>query len=78
MRARVGDRLVVRSNHTDRPVRAGAILEVHGQDGAPPYVVRWTDTGHATLAFPGPDAFVERVEHDPGGGERPAAASPDS
>ena len=68
MYAAVGDRLVVRSVHLDGPVRDGEILEVRGEHGAPPYVVRWSDTGHEALVFPGPDAFVEHYErHDVAG-----------
>jgi hypothetical protein len=59
MHATVGDRLVVRSQHLDGPVRDGEIIEVRGPDGSPPYVVRWDDSGHESLVFPGPDAFVE-------------------
>ena len=58
MQASVGDRLVVHSTHVDGPVRDGEILEVHGQDGMPPYVVRWSDDGHTTLVYPGADATV--------------------
>lgn len=57
MQAKVGDRLVTESNKVDSPRREGEILEVRGEDGAPPYVVRWGD-GHQGLAFPGPDAHV--------------------
>lgn len=57
MQAKVGDRLVTESNKVDSPRREGEILEVRGEDGAPPYVVRWGD-GHEGLAFPGPDAHV--------------------
>ena len=64
MRASVGDRLVVHSTHVDGPVRDGEILEVHGEDGAPPYVVRWDDDGHKTLVFPGADATVQRFHDD--------------
>ena len=60
-----GDRLVVQSAHTDGPVRDGEILEVHGENGGPPYVVLWADTGHESLVVPGPDAFVEH--YDPEG-----------
>ena len=64
MHAAVGDRLVVRSLHIDGPVRDGEILEVRHADGAPPYVVRWSDTGHEALVFPGPDAYIDHVaEH---------------
>ena len=66
MHAAVGDRLVVRSLHIDGPVRDGEILEVRHADGAPPYVVRWSDTGHEALVFPGPDAYIDHVtEHEP-------------
>jgi hypothetical protein len=67
MFATVGDRLVVHSLHVDGPVRDGEILEVHGPQGEPPYVVRWSDTGHEALVFPGPDATVEHF------GGRPVA-----
>lgn len=61
MIATAGDRLVVRSQHLDGPVRDGEILEVRGDNGAPPYVVRWSDSGHEALVFPGPDAYVEHA-----------------
>ncbi len=57
MHAKVGDHLVVESNRVDVPRREGEILEVRGEDGGPPFVVRWTD-GHEGLAYPGPDAHV--------------------
>ena len=57
MQATVGDRLVVESNKVGSPRREGEILEVRGPDGAPPYVVRWTD-GHEGLMFPGADAHI--------------------
>ena len=63
MYAKVGDRLVVRATHIDEPVRDGEILEVHGDDGGPPYLVRWSDTGHDALVFPGPDAEVQHFSH---------------
>jgi hypothetical protein len=57
MQARVGDHLVVESNKVDAPRREGEIVEVKGADGAPPYLVRWSD-GHEALTFPGADAHV--------------------
>ena len=36
----------------------GLITEVHGADGAPPYVVRWLANGHVATVFPGSDAIV--------------------
>lgn len=63
MFAAVGDRLVVRAGHVDGVDRDAEILEVHGADGAPPYVVRWSDSGHESLVFPGPDAYIQHFEH---------------
>ncbi|HET9842224.1 MAG TPA: DUF1918 domain-containing protein [Nocardioides sp.] len=60
MQAEVGDHLVVESNAVGAPRREGEILEVRGDDGAPPYVVRWED-GHEAMSFPGPDAHVTHV-----------------
>jgi hypothetical protein len=40
MRAEVGDRIVIRGHHVGEPARDGEVLEVLGQDGAPPYLVR--------------------------------------
>jgi hypothetical protein len=57
MRANVGDRLVVESNSDSSHRREAEVVEVRGADGAPPYVVRWSD-GHEGLVFPGPDAHV--------------------
>ena len=57
--AAVGDHLVVRSARLGRPTRRAEILEVHGRDGAPPYVVRWQDTGRESWVHPGADASVE-------------------
>lgn len=58
MKAKVGDKLIVVSAHLDKPPMEGEILEVHGADGDPPFLVRWEDTGHEALVFPGSDARV--------------------
>ena len=63
MEAHVGDRLVVKGHYVNEPVRDGEILEVHGPDGEPPYLVRWDD-GHVSLVFPGPDAHVEHFDRN--------------
>jgi Domain of unknown function (DUF1918) len=57
MRAQVGDQLVVEGRTTNVPQQRGEVIEVRGDDGAPPYVVRWAD-GHEGLVYPGPDAHV--------------------
>lgn len=73
MNAEVGDWLVVHSHAEGRAVRRAAIVAV-GPDGGPPYTVRWTDTDHEALVFPGPDAQVvtaaEQAEHDRAESER--------
>jgi len=48
----------------DHPDRDAEVLEVRHADGSPPYVVRWSDTGHEGLVFPGPDAFIQHLEHE--------------
>lgn len=64
MYAEVGDRLVIQSPHLDEPVRDAEILQVRHDDGSPPYLVRWSDTGHEGLVFPGPDAVVHHTSPD--------------
>jgi hypothetical protein len=59
MQAAVGDRIVVKSRHVGEPSRDGEILEVRGDEGGPPFLVRWSDDGHEGLFFPGPDSVVE-------------------
>jgi hypothetical protein len=58
LHARPGDRLVVRGHHQGERQRDGEILKVLGDNGAPPYLVRWED-GHESEVFPGSDIFVE-------------------
>jgi hypothetical protein len=62
MKASVGDRLVIKGHHVGEPDRDAEILEVHGTDGAPPWLVRWSDDGHEGLFFPGADAMVEHFD----------------
>lgn len=62
MRAAVGDRIVVRGHRVGEPDRDAEILETRGENGGPPYRVRWSDDGHESLFFPGSDAYVEHFE----------------
>jgi len=57
MKAQVGDQMVVEGRTDSQHRRQGEVVEVRGDDGAPPYVVRWED-GHEGLMFPGPDAHI--------------------
>ena len=59
MKAAEGDRIVVRAHHVGEHDRDGEVLEVHGEDGGPPFLVRWSDDGHEGLFYPGTDAVVE-------------------
>jgi hypothetical protein len=62
MRAEKGDRIVIRGHHIGDPERDGEIIEVEGEDGNPPYLVRWSDDGHEGLIFPGSDAYIEHMK----------------
>ena len=57
MHASVGDRLLVEGHTVGERRREGEVVEVRGEDGGPPYVVRWDD-GHEGLCYPGADAHV--------------------
>lgn len=58
MHAVVGDKIVVERHHVGEPHREAEVIAVEGEDGGPPYRVRWEDTGHEGLFFPGSDATV--------------------
>ena len=49
MRAKVGDLLVVPGLES----RTGLVIRVLGQDGAPPYVIKWQSDGHIAMVTPG-------------------------
>jgi hypothetical protein len=65
MRAAVGDRLVVKGHKVGEPDRDAEILEVRGEDGGPPFLVRWSEDGHEGLLFPGSDATIEHYPAHP-------------
>jgi hypothetical protein len=71
MYAHKGDRIVVRNQHVDGPVRDGEIVAVEHEDGSPPYRVRWSDNGHESLFFPGPDSYIDH-------GDVPAPSAADN
>jgi Domain of unknown function (DUF1918) len=48
----------VRGHHQGEQQRDGEILKVLGEDGAPPYLVRWED-GHESEVFPGSDIYIQ-------------------
>jgi hypothetical protein len=59
MKAHPGDKLVISGHRVGEPKRIGQVKEVRGDDGGPPYRVRWDEDGHTTLLFPGPDCTIE-------------------
>ena len=66
MQAKVGDWLVIKGHRVGQADREAQILAVEGEEGGPPYRVRWLDDEHISLVFPGPDAVIRRAEHKHG------------
>lgn len=58
---RPGDRLVVHGRMLGSPARDAEILQVRAPYGAPPFLVRWSDTGHVAFVYPGNDAEVHHA-----------------
>ena len=58
MRAEVGDEIIVRGHHVGDEDRRGVISEVHGEGGAPPYLIRW-ENGHQSVLVPSSDTVVK-------------------
>jgi Domain of unknown function (DUF1918) len=58
MRAHTGDLLIVKGRTDSSAARRAMVLEAHGPDGSAPFLVRWIESGHEALVFPGPDAVV--------------------
>ena len=61
LQAEPGDRLIVHGHRQGEPERDGEILETRGPDGSPPFLVRWSDTGHEAIFYPASDASVEHI-----------------
>jgi hypothetical protein len=57
VKADVGDELVVRGRHVSDVDRVGVVVAVHGEEGSPPYLVRWQD-GHESTLFPSADTLI--------------------
>jgi hypothetical protein len=64
LRASPGDRLVIRGHHVGELPRDAEVLEVLGEDGGPPFLVRWEDDGRVSRFYPSSDAYVEHFEHN--------------
>lgn len=61
MQAKTGDRITIRGRTVETPDRQGEIIEVRGEDGGPPYLVKFDD-GHESVVYPGGDVKVEHHE----------------
>lgn len=59
MRAKPGDRLVIKSHRVGEHDRYAEILSVRGKSGQPPFLVRWSADGHEAIVYPASDAIVE-------------------
>ncbi|KOX17944.1 MULTISPECIES: DUF1918 domain-containing protein [unclassified Streptomyces] len=57
MQASVGDTLLVHGRTVGHHDRMAEVLQVLGEDGTPPYRVKFDD-GHEALMSPGPDTVV--------------------
>lgn len=64
MEAVIGDQICIHGNVVGHADRRGEIIEVHGDKGEPPYVVRFED-GHTRLVYPGPDAVIVPAQRRP-------------
>ncbi|MFB4298513.1 DUF1918 domain-containing protein [Actinomadura sp. NTSP31] len=67
MKANRGDWVIVHGHRVGEPTRKAVVLEVHGRDGEPPYVVEWDD-GHRGTYYPASDAVIERHAPSDAGG----------
>jgi uncharacterized protein DUF1918 len=65
MHATKGDRLLVHGRLVGSGERHGEIIEVCGENGTPPFRVRFED-GHECLVFPGPDCVIEHAKSGSG------------
>ena len=75
MKASLGDRIVILRHDEHGTLRDGQIVEVPNVDGSPPYYVRWSDSGHLSLIFPGPDARVTHYSHEDEDDDHPSRSS---
>jgi hypothetical protein len=60
MRPELGDTLVIDGAGMAGLPLLGTIVAVYGDDGAPPYLVRWTAGDYESRVFPGAGARIEK------------------
>ncbi len=64
MHARRGSLLIITGHHVGAPDRTGEVLEARGAGGTAPFLVRWDDTGHESLIFPGSDCVIKELARE--------------
>lgn len=62
-KASPGDRVTIHGHHQGEHARDGEIIEIQGEEGGPPYLVRWED-GHVSSLYPSSDVLIHHYEHD--------------
>lgn len=65
MKATVGDQLVGPGVGIGFSELVGAVTEVHGRDGEPPFMIRWYSDDHESLFFPDAERFWIRSHKVP-------------
>jgi len=64
LRAEVGDQLVRRGTAIGHSEILGVVIRVHGEDGGPPFTVRWYDSGYVSKVTPNAERFWIRPQFD--------------
>ncbi|MEU8620417.1 DUF1918 domain-containing protein [Streptomyces sp. NPDC048623] len=67
MRASKGDKLVVHGRTVGQHERTAEVVQVMGENGNPPFRVKFDDDGHEAVVLPGPDTTVRH--HPETGGQ---------
>ena len=62
MKVQIGERLLFHGTKVGSADHTAEVVQVRGDDGAPPYLVRFDD-GQERLIFPGTDCQVLHREH---------------
>ena len=64
LQAEIGDQLVRSGTAIEQGEILGVVTQVHGEDGGPPFTVRWYDDWYASKVNPNPERFWIRSQVD--------------
>jgi hypothetical protein len=64
LRAEVGDQLVGPGPTIGHGELLGVVIAVHGEDGGPPFTIRWYEHGRASTIDPDPQRYWIRQQTD--------------